>query len=180
MLRTAIAMVAFCLCVGAEKPGKESTYTITSVMRIAKPYRLADMTDDYQDARLISEDADSATIEFVYYPFNTNKETIGENASWKRDYAGMTEYLRPTVTENWDDKMRDDLIAELRRDGIDPDHLSDKQLVTQVSRWLMRRNRYTKTFAVWDVYFPNGRPEVFPPLRKEFDQEKPSPEMTDQ
>src|SRR5579872_6124268 len=46
---------------------KEFTYTITSVMRLAKPYNIADMNDDYQDARLISEDKDSATVEVVYY-----------------------------------------------------------------------------------------------------------------
>ena len=159
---------------------KEFTYTITSVMRIAKPFNLADMTDDYQDARLISEDQDSATIEFVYYPFNTNKEAIGEDPDWKRDYAGMTQYLHPTATENWDEKMRSDLITELRNDGIDPDKLTDKQLVMQVSRWLMRRNHSTNTFAVWYVYYPFGKPEVFPSLRTKFDREKSSPDMSDQ
>jgi hypothetical protein len=161
-------------------PRKESTYTITSVMRIAKPFNIADMTDDYQDARLISEDEDSATIEFVYYPLNTNKEAIGEDPDWKGDYAGMTQYLRPTITENWDEQMRADLMAELRKDGIDPDKLTDKQLVTRVSRWLMRRNHFTKTFAVWDVYYPAGKPEVFPLLRAKFDLEKSSPNMSDQ
>ena len=159
---------------------KEFTYTITTVMRIAKPFNLADMTDDYQDARLISEDQDSATIEFVYYPHNTNKEAIGDDPDWKRDDAGMTQYLRPTVTENWDEQMRADLIAELRKDGIDPDKLTDKQLVTQVSHWLMRRNHFTKTFAVWYVYYPDGKPEVFPSLLTNFDREKSSPDMTDQ
>lgn len=173
--------------VNAAKPGvssedqrKEFTYTITSVMRIGKPFNLADMTDDYQDARLISEDQDSATIEFVYYPHNTNKEAIGEDPDWKGDYAGMTQYLRPTITENWDEQMRADLIAELRKDGIDPDKLTDKQLVAQVSHWLMRRNHFTKTFAVWDVYYPAGKPEVFPSLRTNFDHEKTSPDMSDQ
>ncbi len=159
---------------------KDFTYTITSVIRIAKPFNVTDMRDDYQDARLISQDRDSATIEFVYYPLNTNNKTIGENPNWKRDYAGMTQYLRPTVTENWDEKMQSDLVAELRADGIDPDKLTDKQLVTQVSHWLMQRNRYTKTFAVWYVYYPHGKPEVFPSLRDSFNREKTSPSMSDQ
>jgi transglutaminase-like putative cysteine protease len=159
---------------------KEFTYTITSVLQIAKPFNAADMNDDYQDARVLSEEGDSATVEFVYYPLNTNKYAIGENPNWKRDYAHMTQYLRPTATENWDEKMRADLIAELAKEGIDPDRLTDKQLVTEVSRWLMRRSRSTKAFAIWYVHYPGGRPEVFPSLRKPFDREKPAPDWTDQ
>lgn len=159
---------------------KEFTYTITSVMQFAKPYNPADMTDDYQDARVLSEDADSITVEIVYYPLNTNRYAIGENPNWKTDYAHMTQYLRPTPTENWDGKMRADLLAALQKDGIDPDQLSDKQLVTEVSHWLMQRSRTTNSFAIWYVHYPNGVPEVFPSLRKYFDKEKPSPEWTDQ
>ena len=159
---------------------KEFTYSITSVMQFAKPYRAADMTDDYQDARVIREDTDSITVEITYYPLNTNGEAIGENPDWRRDYAGMTEYLRPTAAENWDDKMRTDLLAALRADGIDPERLTDRQLVTQVSGWLMRRSSYTKAFAIWDVDFSTGAPRVFPALRSAFDKEKPSPDWTDQ
>lgn len=159
---------------------KEFTYTITSVLRLAKPYRLADMNDDYQDARVLAEDADSVTVEVVYYPLNTNRFAIGENPNWKRDYAGMTGYLRPTPTENWDEKMCADLIAQLARDGIEPEQLTDRQLVTEVSQWLMKRSRSTSAFAVWYVHFPGGRPEVFPSLRQPFDREKPTPEWTDQ
>src|SRR5215831_4917724 len=116
---------------------KDFTYTITSVLQIAKPFNLADMNDDYQDARMLSEDEDSMTVELVYYPLNTNKYAIGENPNWRRDYAHMTQYLRPTATENWDEKMRADLISQLANDGIDVDQLSDRQLVTEVSRWLI-------------------------------------------
>jgi hypothetical protein len=151
---------------------KEFTYTITSVMQFAKPFDLADMTDDYQDARLIEQDADSATVEITYYPLNTNRDAIGENPNWKRDYAHMTKYLAPTATENWDEKMRADLLAELRTDGIDPDTLTDKQLVTQVSRWLKGRSKFTDAFAIWYVHYPDGKPEVFPLLRPAFDREK--------
>jgi hypothetical protein len=114
---------------GDAEQRKESTYTVTSVVQLAKPFRLEDMTDDYQDARLISQDEDSATVEIVYYPLNTNRDAIGENANWRRDYAHMTQYLAPTATENWDEKMRADLLAELRENGIEPDVLTDKELV---------------------------------------------------
>jgi hypothetical protein len=85
---------------------KEFTYTITSVLQIARPFNPADMSDDYQDARVLSQNKDTITVEVVYYPLNTNKDAIGESPNWRRDYAGMTQYLRPTATENWDEKMR--------------------------------------------------------------------------
>ena len=157
---------------------KESNYTITSVMQFAKPYRLADMTDDFQDARKISEDADSITVEITYYPLADGPE-ISANPNWRRDDAGMAEYLRPTVTENWDARMRADLIASLKADGIDPDALSDRELVTQVSRWLMKHSRYNSAFSIWDVDFPGGVPRVFPALRAAFDKEKPAKDTTD-
>jgi hypothetical protein len=163
---------------GADR--KEFTYTITSVMQFAKPFDVADMTDDYQDARLIAQDADSATVEITYYPLNTNRAGIGENPNWKRDYAHMTKYLAPAATENWDEKMRAELLAELRQDGINPDSLTDLQVVTQVSRWLKRRSRFTTAFAIWLVHYPKGTPEVFPPLRQAFDKEKATPGTTDQ
>jgi hypothetical protein len=159
---------------------KNFTYTITSVMQFAKPFDVADMTDDYQDARLIAQDEDSATVEITYYPLNTNRDGIGENLNWKRDYASMTKYLAPTATENWDEKMRTDLLVELRHDGIDPDTLTDLQVVTQVSRWLKRRSQFTNAFAIWFVQYPEGKPEVFPLLRQPFDKEKPTPDTTDQ
>jgi hypothetical protein len=130
------------------------------------------MTDDYQDARLITQNDHTATVEITYYPLNTNREGIGENANWKGDYAGMTKYLAPTPSENWDAQMRADVLEELRADGIDPDKLTDREVVTQVSRWLKRRSRFTNAFAIWYVYYPNGKPEVYPPLRAAFDKEK--------
>ena len=91
-------------------------------------------------------DDDSCTVEIIYYPLF--RPEIGENPNWRRDYAYMNQYLHPTAAENWDEKMRADLIAELRNDGIEPDKLTDKQLVTQVSRWLMQRSHFTKAFAI--------------------------------
>jgi len=125
-------------------------------MQFAGPFDVADMSDDYQDARLIAQDGDSATVEITCYPLNTNAKAIGENPNWKRDYAHMTKYLAPTATENWDEKMRADLLSELRRDGIDPDSLTDLQVVTQVSRWLKRRSKFTNSFGIWYVHYPEG------------------------
>jgi hypothetical protein len=149
-------------------------------MRILKPVRVADMNDDYQDARLLSQDRDSCTVQITYYPFNKNREAISESPNWRHDDAGMTDYLRPTPTENWDEAMRRDLIAKLKADGIDPDRLTDRELVQRVSTWALQRAQTTQAFSAWYVSFPNGRPVVPASLRTAFNQEKPAPDWSDQ
>jgi hypothetical protein len=84
----------------------------------------------------------------------------------------MTKYLASTPTENWDEKMRADLLADLRQDGIEPDKMTDRELVTAVSRWLKRRSHFSDAFSIWYVHYPNGVPEVFPALRVAFEREK--------
>src|SRR5262249_49278264 len=148
-------------------------------MKILKPARIEDMSDDYQDARLIAEDERSYTVEIVYYPINTNREAIRANPDFRRDDAAMTEYLRPTPTANWDAKMRDDLIAALRADGIDPERLSDKELVEKVSAWAVHRTRTTKAFSIWYVEYPDGVPTVAPGMRAFFDRQKPDASWSD-
>lgn len=160
------------------RPDKEDTYTITSVIQVLKPFDLDDMNDDFQDARVVEQDEDSCTVEVTYYPLYI--PIVGENPNWRKDYAGMTEYLDPTPTENWDETMRQELVTELRQAGIDPDRLTDKQLVVQVSQWAKRRARSTRGFGIWAVYFPDGKPAVYPPLREAFESTKPDRSWTDQ
>src|SRR6516225_494517 len=81
-------------------PPKEDTYTITSVLQLLQPVNPADMNDDFQDARVLAQDKDSCTVEVTYYPLR--QVSIGENPNWRKDYAGMTEYLKATPTVNWD------------------------------------------------------------------------------
>lgn len=162
----------------ARHPAKEDTYTITSVLRVLPPADPAAMSDDFQAVRVLSQDKDSVTVQVTYYPLY--QQSVGEDANWRKDDAGMTDYLNPTPAENWDAAMRRDLLAQLRQDGINPDALTDKALVEQVSRWAMNRAKTTDAFAIWDVYYPSGKPTVFPALRAAFDQYKPDPSWTDQ
>jgi transglutaminase-like putative cysteine protease len=159
-------------------PKASDTYTITATLELAKPFNAADMTDPFQEARVISQTADSCVVEITYYPLF--RQEVGENRNWRKDYAGMTEYLRPTPTENWDEKMRTDLLAELRSDGIDPEQLTDKQLVELVSRWAMRRSTATSAFAIWTLHYPGGKPEVLPALRQAFERERSKAGKTEQ
>ncbi|MBI5766178.1 MAG: transglutaminase domain-containing protein [Verrucomicrobia bacterium] len=160
------------------RPAREATYTITSRLQLVPPFRLADMQDDFQEARLVAREGDTATFEITYYPLH--EPEVGENSQWRTDYAGMTEYLKPAPAANWDGAMQRDLLKELRAAGIEPDRLTDRELVRQVSRWAMRRARATKAFAIWCVDFPGGRASVVPELRDAFERQKPDRTWTDQ
>jgi hypothetical protein len=154
----------------ASRPDRASTYTVTATLQVLQPFNPADMQDDFQEVRVVAQERDSCTVEITYYPLF--EPAVGENARWREEYARMTEYLRPTPTENWDETLRRDLLVGLREAGIDPERLTDKQVVEQVSRWAMKRAKSTGAFAIWAVHFPAGQPEVFPPLRAAFDREK--------
>ncbi len=152
------------------RPAAADTYTLTSRLQLVPPFDLAAMNDDFQEARVISTDAGTSTVEITYYPLY--KPTVTENPTWRKDYAGMTEYLRPTPSENWDDAMRADLLAELKTAGIDPAQLTDRALVEQVSRWAMRRSRSTTAFSIWTFHYVDGVPQVYPPLAGAFERER--------
>ena len=161
----------------AHRPAKEDTYTITSVLQLLPPFDLAAMNDEFQEVRVVTQDHDSCTVELTCFPLY--QPVVGENPNWRKDDARMSQYLKPTPTENWDEAMRRDLITELRYAGIDPEDLTDKQLVEAVSKWAMKRAHSTKAFAVWAICYPQGKPAVYPPLRAAFDHEKPDPSWTD-
>jgi Transglutaminase-like superfamily len=151
---------------------REFTYSVRAVLRVMPPYDLRSMTDDYQDARLVKETKEFVELEVVAYPLNTNAEAIKGNPNWKKDYAGMKEYLAPGVTTNWDEAMRKDLLHELMKDGIDPDKLTDKEIVERVSKWLYARAKHRPMFCTHFAHFPGGKPAVFPGLEKAFEREK--------
>src|SRR5262249_60277683 len=127
---------------------------------------------DYQDVRLLKRMKDYADLEIVLYPLNTNAEAIPANPNWKKDYAGMKEYLAPGVTTNWDEAMRKNLLRDLPAAGVDPDRLTDKELVQRVSRWLMSSSTHRNQFCTYYVHFPRGRPEILPGLERAFDNDK--------
>jgi len=151
---------------------REFSYNIRVVVRVMPPYNLKELNDDYQDVRVLDEKREYAELEVVVYPLNTNADAIQGNPNWKADSAGMKEYLDPGVTTNWDDAMRKDLLRELAKDGIDPDKLTDKEVVEQVSRWLFKRSKFRNMFCTFYVAFPDGKPEVVPGLETMFEKDK--------
>ncbi len=160
---------------GDWKERREFTYSVRAVIRIMPPYNLKAMSDDYQDVRVLSETKDYAEVEVVAYPLNTNAAAITANPNWKKDYASMKEFLAPGLTTNWDEAMRKDLLKELARDGIDPDKLTDKEVVEKVSSWYYSRSKYVNMFCTNYVQFLNGKPSVYPGLESAFQREKGDP-----
>ncbi len=118
---------------------REFSYSVRAVIQVMPPYSLQAFNDDYQDVRVLKETKEYVEFEVVVYPLNTNAEAIKGNPNWEKDYTGMKEYLAPGITTNWDEQMREDLVGELAKEGIDPDQLTDKEVVEQVSRWLLPR-----------------------------------------
>jgi len=151
---------------------REYTYSVRSILRLMPPLDKNDLSDDYQDVQVLEKTDDYVEIEVIHYPLATPHESIEENPNWQQDYAGMAEYLKPGVTTNWDAKMKQDLLAELKADGIIVDELSDKKVVEQVSSWLMKKSRYLgKVFTTFYIYYPNGQLKVYPGLEDAFEHE---------
>lgn len=154
----------------------DHSYSIVSRLEIVKPVDVAAMNDDYQDARLVSETEHTAIVDVRTFPLGTAGQAIGENRSWRTDDAAnpaLRDFIAPGVTANWDTEMQRELVAALEADGIHPAHLSDRQLVEQVSAWLFRGKwfRYASDFVAYDVLFDGGRATINPKLRDHFDQE---------
>ena len=151
---------------------REYTYSVRTVLRYMPPFDEDGLNDDFQDARVLKRTGEYIEIEVVHYPLATSDESIPENRNWRQDYTQMTEYLTPGVTTNWDEQMRRDLLAALKADGIDVEKLTDKQVVEQVSQWLMKRSRsLDKVFTTYYIDFPEGRPRVYPGLESNFQHE---------
>jgi hypothetical protein len=151
---------------------REYTYSIRSILRFMPPLDSAALNDDFQDARILKQRDDYIEIEVIHYPLATVAESIEANPNWRQDYPNMTQYLRPGITTNWDDKMRQDLLEELKADGIIIDQLTDKQVVEQVSSWLLKKSRsLDKVFTTFYIHYPNGQPKIYAGLENAFEHE---------
>jgi hypothetical protein len=151
---------------------REDTYSVRAVVRVMPPVNLKALEDDYQDVRVRAQKKEYVELEVVVYPFNTNAAAIRANRNWKKDCAGMKEYLEPGITTNWDEAMRKDLLRALAKDGIDPDKLTDREVVEQVSKWLYQRSRYRYMFCTFYIGFAGGKPAILPGLEQAFEREK--------
>jgi len=133
---------------------------------------------------VLSQSNGAYTLAITFYPLNDAVRKAREEQYAKSQKDDPKYYLASTPTCNWDAKMRADLITDLAQNGIFPQLLSDTQLVEQVSRWAMDRSKDVSSSSgmpiAWYVDFPRGEPQVYPPLKSEFDAEKPDPSWTEQ
>lgn len=157
---------------------REFTYTVRSIIKVMKPVNLDCLNDDYQDAKVLALHDDYVELEVIHYPLNTLADAITGNPDWRKDNQAFKEYLAPGVTTNWDEAMRTELLAALRADGIDPDRLDDKELVTRATRWLLNNSKFTNMFCTHYVDFPGGKPAVYPGLEARFQSDKGDPSWT--
>lgn len=138
---------------------REYTYTVRSVVHVMKPVTPEYLNDDYQDCRVLDEADEYYELEVIHYPFNTVSSTIKGNPNWQQEASRMKEWLQPGPTSDWTATVRKELLAALRKDGIDVDKLDDKQVVEQVSKWLLDRAEYQDGFSTFITAFdPKGRP----------------------
>jgi len=150
----------------------EYTYTIRSVIKVMRPCNPAAMNDDYQDARVLSQTDDYVKLEVIHYPFNTNASSITGERDWQDGAPTLELYLEPGITTNWDAQMRRDLLDQLKAAGVDVADLTDKQIVERVSSWLMKQSRALgKVFTTHYVYYPEGKPTIYPGLKEAFKRE---------
>jgi hypothetical protein len=175
-LRRSIWLAAVCLgleCVGrvAAQDGNVSDYKITSVMQMIGQSCVQSLNDEFQSTQVVTCDAQSTTLKIIYHPFA--KQRIEANQLWRLENRGMVRFLAPTPSENWDQTMKKDLEIELQKQGYDLDRINDVDLVQAVSNLALSRAHRQRRFAIWSVYFPAGKPEVFPALRENFDEQKP-------
>ncbi len=68
--------------------------------------------------------------------------------------------------------MRRELISALEADGIEPDRLDDKELVSRASAWLMANTKYVNMFCTHYMHYPEGRAAIYPGLEARFELEK--------
>ena len=115
---------------------REYTYTIKARMQLAGPWDINSMNNDYQDTRIVEVKKGYLECEIVFYTENNIKESISSNKNWGNYGPEFDKYLKSYIHANWDEQMRKDLIKELKAYGIDPEKLSDKELVQKVSLWI--------------------------------------------
>ncbi len=151
---------------------REFTYTIRTVIQVMPAYDLATINDDYQDARVLFQCDDYVELEVIHYPFNTNATTIVGDKRWRKNARKLAAFLKPGVTTNFDRAMQKELLARLKKAGIDVAKLTDKEVVERVSKWALDHARSLGGTCVWAVDFEKDRPVVPASLRQKFDSKR--------
>lgn len=159
---------------------RESTYSLRFVVRALPPATAIE--DAWQDARVLDRCPGYVEIEIVAYPLADPDADIPRTREREKAAAALPAHVCPNLTCDFDAGMRTRLLAALRADGIEPDTLSDRDLVERVSRWALRHSKFVSSgFCAQIVGDVGGRIGPVPGLEKEFQRRKASsdPKRTD-
>jgi hypothetical protein len=163
--------------------GFEDTYTITAILKVLRPCDPAVMTDSYQDVKVLADDGTCFTLSITYFPLNDKVRTLRDQTYATRS-GDLDRYLRPTITCNWDEGMRDELLTDLKQGGIDPSKLKPAELVSKVAAWAFSISTFASNSDAmpsdWFVAFAGHGPQVYPPTRLGFQQSRSNQHWTDQ
>lgn len=158
---------------GHAEERREYAYSIRTLIRVMRPYDLAAMNDDYQDATLLKETPEYGEMEVIHYPLNTVAESITANSAWRTECADMQDWLLPGITTNWTPQMRTQLLAELESENIRPQELTDREVAEKVSRWMLQRIRSPgNIFTTYFIDFSGDKPTVLAGCETAFEREK--------
>ena len=141
---------------------REYQYTVRTVVQVMRPVTIDFLCDDHQDARVLDETADYVELEVIHYPFTTVAASIEADPKWRQTTAAMQAWTAPGVTADWTPTLRDQLVAALRKDGIDANTLDDKTLVERASRWLCAHAKDHDAFTTFVTAF-DGKGKPFLP-----------------
>jgi hypothetical protein len=116
---------------------REHTYSIRCLISHMPPAQA--VSDGWQDAREVHREKEAVEIEIVAYPLATPH--IEREADGVRSKVGeeLARYIRPNLTNDFDDEMCKELLAALDKGGIHVEGLGDRELVKRVAGWAMDR-----------------------------------------
>lgn len=163
---------------------REHAYTVRSVVHVLPPVTDDVLCDDYQDARVLERREEYVELEVVHYPLNTVADAIVADPRWRERVRGMKAWTGPGLTANWDDAMRKDLVAALKKDGIDAETLDDKTLVERASKWLLAHAKSVDGFSTFCSWFPvdargkRGKAAIYPGLEASAERGKADKGLT--
>lgn len=144
---------------------REYSYTVRSLVHVARPVTEDVFCDDYQDARVLEEGEDYLELEVIHYPLGTAHEAITPDANWRKSAAWHAEYLRSSPSSDWNAAMREELFTALAEEGHDVDSLNDLQMVEAVSAYALKRTRGINLFTTFCSELDSeGRVRIHPDL----------------
>jgi hypothetical protein len=147
---------------------REFAYTVRSVVKVLRPCVAAFLNDDYQDARILRETDEFVELEVIHYPVNTIAAAIDGSREWQKPAPELGHWLKSGITTNWDDRLKQDLLAALQQDGFDVSMKTDAAVVRHVVPWLLKRGTFQDVFGTYFVDFADDKPGIMPGLEQAF------------